>query len=72
MDLMKKVEELVKKITGDKELRAKFDKNPAAVIEQLVGVDLPDEQVNQLVDAIRAKITAESVGNLLSGLFGKK
>jgi hypothetical protein len=72
MDLMKKVEELVKKITGDKELRAKFDKNPAAVIEQLVGVDLPDEQVNQLVDAIRAKITAESVGNLLGGLFGKK
>ena len=72
MDLMKKVEELVKKITGDKELRAKFDKNPAAVIEQLVGVDLPDAQVNQLVDAIRAKITAESVGNLLGGLFGKK
>lgn len=72
MDLMKKVEELVKKITSDKELRAKFDKNPAAVIEQLVGVDLPDEQVNQLVDAIRAKITAESVGNLLGGLFGKK
>jgi hypothetical protein len=72
MDLMKKVEELVKKITSDKDLRAKFDKNPAAVIEQLVGVDLPDEQVNQLVDAIRAKITAESVGNLLGGLFGKK
>lgn len=72
MDLMKKVEELVKKITSDKELRAKFDKNPAAVIEQLVGVDLPDEQVNQLVDAIRAKITAESVGNLLGGLLGKK
>ena len=72
MDLMKKVEELVKKITSDKDLRAKFDKNPAAVIEQLVGVDLPDAQVNQLVDAIRAKITAESVGNLLGGLFGKK
>ncbi len=72
MDLMKKVEELVKKIAGDKELRAKFDKNPAAVIEKLVGVDLPDEQVNQLVDAIRAKLTLDSVGDLLGGLFGKK
>ena len=72
MDLKKKVEELVKKIAGDKELRAKFEKNPAAVIEKLVGVDLPDEQVNQLVDAIRAKLTLDNVSGLLGGLFGKK
>ena len=72
MDLKKKVEELVEKITSDKDLRAKFDKNPAAVIEKLVGVDLPDEQVNQLVDAIRAKLTLDNVGDLLGGLFGKK
>jgi hypothetical protein len=72
MDIKKKIQEVVDKLTSDKDLLAKFEKNPAAVIEQLVGVDLPDEQVNQLVDAIRAKITAESVGNLLGGLFGKK
>ena len=40
--------------------------------EKLVGVDLPDEQVNQLVEAIRAKLTMENVGDLLGGLFGKK
>ena len=72
MDIKATVEELVKKITGDKELKAQFEKNPAAVIEKLVGVDLPDEQVNQLVEAIRAKLTMENVGNLLGGLFGKK
>ena len=72
MDIKAKVEELVKKITDDKDLKAQFEKNPAAVIEKLVGVDLPDEQVNQLVEAIRAKLTMENVGNLLGGLFGKK
>lgn len=72
MDIKAKVEELVKKITGDKELKAQFEKNPAAVIEKLVGVDLPDEQVNQLVEGIRAKLTMENVGDLLGGLFGKK
>ena len=72
MDMKAKVEELVKKITSDKDLKEKFDKNPAAVIEKLVGVDLPDEQVNQLVEAIRAKITVDNVGSLLGGLFGKK
>ena len=72
MNLKEKVEELVKKIVSDKALRAKFDKNPAAVLEELLGVELPDEQVNQLVDAVKAKITLDNVGGLLGGLFGKK
>ena len=72
MNLKEKVEELVKKIVSDKALRAKFDKNPAAVLEELLGVELPDEQVNQLVDAVKAKITLNSVGGMLGGLFGKK
>lgn len=37
-----------------------------------MGVDLPDGQVNQLVDAIKAKITLDSVDGLLGGLLGKK
>ena len=72
MNLKEKVEELVKKITSDKTLREKFEKNPTVVLEELLGVDLPDEQVNQLVDAVKAKITLNSVGGMLGGLFGKK
>lgn len=72
MDIMGKVEDLVEKITSSKELKAQFEKNPVAVLEKLVGVDLPDDQVNQLVDAIKAKITVDKVGDLLGGLFGKK
>ena len=47
---------------------AKFDKNPASVIEELIGIDLPDDQVNQLVEGIKAKIQLEKVGNALGGL----
>jgi len=72
MDIKEKVEELVKKITSSKDLKEQFEKNPAAVLEKLIGVDLPDEQVEQLVDAIRAKITVDNVSGLLGGLFGKK
>lgn len=72
MDIMEKVEELVKKITSSKDLKAQFEKNPVAVLEKLIGVDLPDDQVEQLVDAIKAKITMDNVGDLLGGLFGKK
>ena len=74
MDIKAKIEEVVKKLTSDKNLMAKFEKNPVSVIEQLIGIDLPDEQINQLIDGIKAKIKLDQVGDMLGGigkLFGK-
>ena len=74
MDIKAKIEEVVKKLTSDKNLMAKFERNPVSVIEQLIGIDLPDEQINQLVDGIKAKIKLDQVGDVLGGigkLFGK-
>ena len=70
MDIKAKIEQAVKKLLSDKDLMAKFDKNPASVIEELIGVDLPDDQVNQAVEAIKAKIKLDQVGNMLGGLGG--
>jgi uncharacterized protein YqeY len=73
--IKEKIEEIVKKLLADKNLMAKFEKNPASVIEEYIGVDLPDDQVNQVVEAIKAKIKLDQVGNVLGGLgslFGKK
>lgn len=74
MDIKAKIEEVVKKLTSDKNLMAKFEKNPVSVIEQLIGIDLPDEQINQLIDGIKAKIKLDQVGDVLGGigkLFGR-
>ncbi|MBQ2919736.1 MAG: hypothetical protein IJE58_01005 [Oscillospiraceae bacterium] len=74
MDIKAKIEEVVKKLTSDKNLMAKFERNPVSVIEQLIGIDLPDEQINQLIDGIKAKIKLDQVGDMLGGigkLFGK-
>lgn len=74
MDIKAKIEEIVKKLTSDKNLMAKFERNPASVLEELIGVDLPDDQVNQLIDGIKAKIKLDKVGDALgslSGLFKK-
>ena len=74
MDIKAKIEEIVKKLLSDKKLMEKFDRNPASVIEELVGIDLPDDQVNQLVTGIKAKLKLDQVGDVLGGigkLFGK-
>jgi len=74
MDIKAKIEEIVKKLTSDKNLMTKFERNPVSVIEELIGIDLPDAQINQLIDGIKAKIKLDQVGDVLGGigkLFGK-
>ena len=74
MDIKEKIEQAAKKLMSDKTLMAKFEKNPVSVIEQLIGIDLPDQQVNQLIEGIKAKIKLDQVGDVLGGigkLFGK-
>ena len=74
MNIKETVEKAVKKLMADPNLLKKFEKEPVKVIEELIGVDLPDDLVNQLIDAIKAKIAAEKMGDALQGLgklFGK-
>ena len=72
MDIKAKVNELVEKIQKNPQLLERFRKEPVKVVEELLGVDLPDDQINQLVNLVKAKIDLDKVGNLLGGLFGKK
>ena len=72
MDIKAKIEEIVEKIKNDKQIMAKFQKDPAGVIEELIGIDLPNDQINDVVDAIKAKLTVDKLGGALGGLFGKK
>ena len=75
MDIKEKIEELVEKIQGDKDVLAKFQKNPVAVVEKLIGVDLPDDQLEKVADMVKAKLDLDKVGDalgMLGGLFGKK
>ena len=71
MDLKKKAEELVNKIKNDPKMLSKFKENPITVVEELIGIDLPDDQLKQVAELVKAKIDLDKVGSLLGGLFGK-
>lgn len=73
-DIKGKIDELVKKFTEDKELKTLFQKEPVKAVEKVLGVDLPDEQINKIVEGVKAKLTADQVSGAvdkLKGLFGK-
>ena len=65
-----KAEELVKKIQNDPALLKKFKENPIKVVEDLIGIDLPDDQIKQVAELVKAKIDLDKVGDLLGGLGG--
>ena len=75
IDIKEKIEELVEKIKSNPAMLKKFKENPVKVVEELVGIDLPDEMVEKVVDGVKAKITLDKVGDALGalgGLLGKK
>lgn len=75
MDIKAKIEELTDKIKNDKALQAKFQSDPVGAVEALIGVDLPNDQIEAVVDGIKAKIKLDNIGDALGGLgnlFGKK
>ena len=75
INIKEMIEELVEKILSDKALKEKFMKDPITVVEKLIGIDLPNDKIEKLVDGIKAKITIDDIGDALGalgGLFGKK
>lgn len=71
MDIKAKIEEIVNKIKNDKGFADEFKANPVKAVENVVGVDLPDDQISKLVDGIKAKISVDDVKEKVGGLFGK-
>ena len=69
-DIKKIIEDIVAKIKGDKDIGEKFQKNPTKTVEGLIGVDLPDDQINAVVEGVKGKIKLDGVTDKLGGLGG--
>ena len=69
-ELKEKIEAIVKKLTENKDLMDDFKKNPIKVVEKLIGIDLPDEKLEGVVDAVKAKISFDKLDDALDGKLG--
>jgi len=67
-DIKEKIDEIVDKIKADPKMLEQFKSEPVKVIEKLVGIDLPDEKLQPLVNGIKAKLAAADIGEALGAL----
>ncbi len=65
------IKNIVNKIKNDKNFEKEFKNNPVKAVEGIIGVDLPDDKIMQIVDAIKAKISADDVKDKIGDIFGK-
>ena len=69
MDTKAKIDEIVKKVKSDDAFAEKFKKDPVKAVEGVLGVGLPDEQINSLVSGVKAKLKLDGKGD--GGLLDK-
>ena len=71
-EIKKKVEEIVNKVKNDGDFANKFKANPVEAVERVVGMDLPDDQINNVVEMVKAKLGADNgIIGKIKGLFNK-
>ena len=70
MDIQKIINDAIAKLKSDDKLLNKFKTNPVKVLEDLVGVDLPDDKINAVIDGIKAKLNLDDIAEKAEGILG--
>jgi hypothetical protein len=70
MDVKEQITKAVDKITRDKGLQEQFRREPVKALESVLGVDLPDDIIDQVVQGVKAKLTADKVSDSVDALKG--
>ena len=70
MDVKEQVTKAVDKIAKDKKLQEQFQKDPVKALESVLGVDLPDGVVDQVIQGVKAKLVADKASGVVDSLKG--
>lgn len=70
MDIKAKIDEIVEKVKNDKNFAEKFKNEPIKAVEDVLGVDLPDDVVKNVIDGVKSKVNFDGIADKIGGLFG--
>ena len=72
MDIQKIIADVVAKLTSNPDLIKSFLSNPVQLLEKTFGIDLPDEQINKVIEGVRSQIDLSKIDlKDAVGLLGK-
>lgn len=68
MDVKEQIKKAAEKISKDKKLQEQFQKDPVKALESILGVDLPDDIVNKVVEGVKAKLNLDKASGAVDAL----
>ena len=68
MDIKAQVTTAVEKITKDPKMQEQFKKDPVKTVEQVLGVDLPDDALSKVVEGVKAKVSLDKASGVVDSL----
>ena len=69
MDIKEQIEKIVERIKNDDDLREQFQKEPIKAVESVLGIDLPDDVIEKVIEGVKAKISLDKIGGIFKKLF---
>jgi len=65
-EIKKKIEDIINKITTDKDFANSFKKDPVSAVENVLGIDLPNDTIHAIIDGVQAKMTADTAKQMMN------
>ncbi len=70
MDIKEKIEEIVAKIKADPDFAKDFKAEPVKAVEKVLGVDLPDDIIEKVIDGVKSKVSFDDITDKVGGILG--
>lgn len=70
-DIFDKLDDFIDKIKDDSDFKKDFSKDPVKALESVLGVNLPDEKINDIVKFVKTKISTDKIEDFFEDLFEK-
>lgn len=68
IDVKAEITRIVEKISKDESLKRDFQNDPIGAAKKLIGVEVSDDVIGQIVNGIKGKITADQVSGAVDAL----
>ena len=68
MEILEQVNKVIDTLKDSDELKNSFRKDPVKTVEKLLGVDLPDDVMEKVVEGVKGKLVGDNVMDAVSKL----
>lgn len=68
MEIKEQISKIVEKVTKDGEFKRQFEQEPIKAVENVLGVDLPDEIIEQVIHGVKAKLSVDTISQVAGAI----